>query len=290
MGWSMAVTVKPSKHQEMLDFLEKHFRPESDADNRRYAKYPSDCTKYVNSKKSIGFNNPTDYEYAVLRWVAFRVGVQRKFHRLLGKNAPAVPYVRGEEDSVPVIPRGTPNVPEEMRNLYEVDAKGWRPIHAWWVATTDPKNPAYNWLQERKDKADAFISTEITRLDFLWRNIKEIDEACRNNDLPGWVAKYLPDIFNRYYIVHRPPYTPHRLPEDQERKVLDEVKAEVIAYLLKNERTGKSDRDFFEKPSHQMMEFVNSDLKTQWRYWFLYNQLPLATKNPLQDLLEKRKT
>jgi hypothetical protein len=177
MGWSISVPCASAKKQEaMLAYLEANYRPE-------YAVYGVQQTwrnqqvptgpeglKYGATPRKIGYNAPSEYERAVLRWIAYRVGMKRVFRGRLPGIPHAVPWLNCDNtSSEPVIPRALWDG-DVVTEHYTVDEHGWSRIERWWEEIGDPPGnpPPVGVNVSEYDRRDAIIKAEIYRLDAGW--------------------------------------------------------------------------------------------------------------------------
>jgi len=181
MGWSCSTPCKSRKAQaEMLAFLGEHFRPSHEVLpdwNHKHWKtehpsLPSDFVQYATAQVYIGFDKPNDYEQAILRWVAFRIGKCRKFPKLLGTET-TVPWVNHDRQrNGPVITRDQWDGSKRTEQ-YVVDDIGWQPVPRMWEGYLDwPSPKLLREVADRitgADKMDKAIRAEIERLDQLWQ-------------------------------------------------------------------------------------------------------------------------
>jgi hypothetical protein len=161
----------------MLDFLKRHYRDASlvldyPADHWRRENPkgpPSNAFAYGHSDAKIGFDKPNEYEQAVLRWIAFRVGMRRKFVKR-GITVP-VPWLNCDNHgSSPVIPKEQWDGSEENEGNV-VDEIGWQGVSRWWVdrgvVVREIAERALG-LKAEADQMDAVTRAEVARLDALW--------------------------------------------------------------------------------------------------------------------------
>ena len=179
MGWSMSVPSKSVKARDaMLTFLEEHYRdaavvlafPASHW-RHQHPKPPSQHFAYGHSESKIGFDKPNDYETAILRWVATKVGMRRKFK---DRNILApVPWLNCDgHGSSPVLPRALWDGSEETAGNV-VDEVGWMGVDRWWEqrdSITEAVAGKLLGFAAEADKKDAAIRAEIVRLDGLWES------------------------------------------------------------------------------------------------------------------------
>ena len=187
MGWSISVPCKSLKaRDQMLEFLGQHFRGSAvvlsypkEHWQHQYPKTPGNSFAYGHSDSKIGFDSPNEYEIAVLRWVATKIGMKRKF-KARGINFP-VPWLNCDGSlSEPIVPQAQWDSSAETQG-YVVNEFGWRGVDRWWE---DPNSRDRHALVDRlvgffysaagdllsagADKRDSIIRAEISRLDDLW--------------------------------------------------------------------------------------------------------------------------
>lgn len=172
----MSVPCKSAKAQEaMLSFLSENYRDsavvlEFPSDHWRHQspKSPSQHFAYGCSKMKIGFDRPNDYETAVLRWIATKVGKRRSFPDR-GITVP-VPWLNCDgHGSSPVIPHFLWDGSEgTKRNV--VDEIGWQGVDRWWVGRGSLVASGMSVLGyvAKADREDELIRAEIVRLNSLW--------------------------------------------------------------------------------------------------------------------------
>lgn len=184
MGWSYYVPCKSRKAQEqMLTFLEEHYTPLSRLDPKWPKDHwrqwnpllPSDFVAYDrNTSCYIGYDKPGDYEQAVLRWIAFRVGKCRKFVKRLGISD-VVPWMNYDgKATIPVITQEQweRTGDRERTKQYVVDEIGWQRPRRFWEDLVRWPNPEL--IEEmtdyisKFDRNDKLFRAEIARLDKLW--------------------------------------------------------------------------------------------------------------------------
>lgn len=178
MGWSVSVACKSKKAQEqMLSFLEKNYRETSavlafeKTWRQRCSRRPSQHFAYGHSPTKIGFDKPDEYEWAILRWMAFRIGKRRKF-KAISKPVPWINY--DGSSSVPVLPKDLWDGSEETAG-YLVDEVGWQGVDRWWEDSVSWPTVFLNKIikaQARAEKLDKAIREELVRLDALWVSIQ----------------------------------------------------------------------------------------------------------------------
>ena len=177
MGWSLSVPCKSIKaRDDMLAFLGEHYRDAAevlaypkDHWRHQHPKPPSQFFAYGHSNSKIGFDKPNDYEAAILRWIATKVGMRRKFPK---RNIlTPVPWLNCDgHGSSPVIPQALGDGSEENAgNL--VDEVGWQGVARWWeerdVVTQAIAGKLLGFAADA-DKKDTASKAEVTRLNGLW--------------------------------------------------------------------------------------------------------------------------
>jgi len=171
MGYSASITCKSEKAKdEMWAFMEKHYQDTSVAlQTGLRARYSGLVSgggiKYGGNVLSLGFNSPHDYEFALLRWMALRVGKRRKFLKT-GIDT-AVPWVNNDnQSSIPVLRKDQwPDAGKELEQ-YLVDEHGFQPYQPWWPDGDD----MYLSFVARYANQDQLIGVALHRLSTLWES------------------------------------------------------------------------------------------------------------------------
>lgn len=173
MGYSSSIPCRSKKAQEqMLAFLDLHYRDHVDAGigtHRRREKYAeSSGLKYARGACGIGFNSPGDYEHALLRWMALRVGKRRTF-RGLGISR-AIPWTNCDDRvSEPILLNSDWPEVTERQEQYLVDADGFAPLSRYWREDDEEASK----LEAHYADLDAKIGAELRRLSSLWEQRDE---------------------------------------------------------------------------------------------------------------------
>jgi hypothetical protein len=185
MGWSYWVSCKSKKAAtEVAVFLERHYRDTMEIPDlaKLYTRGALSGRKspdsWFNSSAEspvkLGYYKPDDYQQAVLRWLAFRVGKKRTFKVKLGDGFGALPWVNHDgQTSVPVIHEAQWD-DQDRTMQYLVDDIGWQGVHRFWedfIPDAEYAKKLAGWVSgaTAKDKA---IRAEIERLDELWNERK----------------------------------------------------------------------------------------------------------------------
>ena len=179
MGYSIATPIRTTKTRDkMWAFLQEHYRPASEVFGRGgdYAVLCRDgdiC--YDKGKCRIGYDFNTGgperhYIFAVVRWLALKVGKTRKTFADDLKLDVAVPYyVYDGYEYFPVIPKATKGIPK-MVGWAIVDKLGWKKPEEWTEQQLVKFSPEIReeYTNER-DEYESLIVNELKRLDKLWR-------------------------------------------------------------------------------------------------------------------------
>jgi len=200
MGYSVSVTIRSRQLQaRMRAFLEDSYRPWPeilDEDERADFRGPSDTLEYAHAKCQLGFDYlagggaEREYIYALIRWMALRIGRRKRLFRM-GSLKRAVPYyVYDGVEATPVLlnsewsdaptrflpfqvdPYGlrVDSVPARSLAWYHIPEGTYERVSATHQGETSEaiREALIESGIERARTILQFIRAEVARLDVLW--------------------------------------------------------------------------------------------------------------------------
>jgi len=169
MGYSFSFTCRSEAALgEMVAFAEKHLRDGSEVlatglRPRFQGLVQQGGIKYGHGPLQLGFNSPHDWEHAVLKWMALRVGKRRPFK---GEGIlKSVPWLNlDNQRSEPILLATEWPTPTERQEQWIADEHGFSPAPRWW-REDDEKASGFEAQYASQDR---LISAELRRLSALW--------------------------------------------------------------------------------------------------------------------------
>lgn len=162
MSWELSVVCKSSeKRDKMLEFLTENFTPTSILHG--WARKPN--FPYAVGELRIEFRNPSEYETAVLRWVALKIGKRRRFSKKCVRT-PA-PWISCQPGCDPVLPKEDWDGSKDCAH-WVADSLGYYLKGE--IESSNPLTRAFQILFG-ESKMEAQGRAEISQLNTLWESL-----------------------------------------------------------------------------------------------------------------------
>lgn len=168
MGYSASFTCKsPKAMDEMLAFMATAYRDPHAVGLTIRSRFTGIVSgggvKYGGGSRQVGFNSPGAYEYALIRWMALRVGMHRRFTAARVKLP--VPWVNDDDTRTePILLRSVFPDPLPHQEHWLVDEHGFRPQERWWKLD----DPMADRFEAEYTRQDTLIQAELRRLTEQW--------------------------------------------------------------------------------------------------------------------------